>query len=547
MEVPHTAYYHSLRTSHTGLEQKRLNELPAGGHHDEDVISMAMMSYRKTKQELYVNAEFVRKYEALGEREGMMMRERLQRLLGLVLAGGLLVLSGVLPAAEAATVTVSTFGELRQAITDASDSTGATTILLRDGTYQIPSGSGLYVTADDVTIRSRSGERENVIIQGLGMEDGAGVSHGFLVGGSNVTIEDLTIRNVRNHGIQVQGEENADNLTVRNLVVQNTGEQMIKGSYNAAAPSAGSDGGLVENCLFEYTAGVGPRWYIGGIDVHNGKDWIVRGNTFRFIQNPGSGTEGPSEHAVHFWSDSANTLVERNTIVDCDRGIGFGLGDRGHRGGIIRNNMISNSGTAAYADVGIGLENAPDAQVYNNTIYLDGDYANAVELRFAGTTGGFVRNTLTNKAITDRDGGTAARSSNVTDAAAAWFVDTGTGDLHLASEVAGVVDAGEAVEGLTEDIDGSPRPVGGGYDIGAHEYGGTPAPTATPEPTVTEGPTATPAPTVTEGPTTTPGEATATPKPGGGGGCIAGAPSAGPSLGLLLLPLGICCSLLRNV
>ncbi len=433
-------------------------------------------------------------------------------------------------ASESRTLTVGSFAELRQAVIAVNDGTGDATILLRDGTYQIPAGEGLYVTAENVTIRSLSGQRENVIIQGLGMEEGAEVSHGFLVGGSNFVLEDLTIRNVRNHGVQVQGELDADNPVFRNLVFQNTGEQMLKGSYNDANLAAGSDGGLVEKCLFEYTAGVGPRYYIGGIDVHNGKNWIVRENTFRFIQNPGvaGDEEGPSEHAVHFWSGSANTLVERNLIVDCDRGIGFGLGDRGHQGGIIRNNMIYSSGSGTFGDVGIGLENASHAEVYNNTVYLENGYSNALEIRFAGTAGGFVRNNLTNRNIATRDGGTAAQSSNVRDALASWFVNVGEGNLRLASEVPGVVDAGEALEGLTNDFDGSSRPVGGGYDIGAHEYGGLPVPTVTPIPT------AAPEPTVTSGPTIS-----ATPGPGGGGGgCSAGGIVSGASFLPFLIPLG---------
>ena len=194
--------------------------------------------------------------------------------------------------------------------------------------------------------------------------------------------------------------------------------------------------------------------------MHNGKNWIIRGNVFRFIQNPGGAEEGPSEHAVHFWSDSANTLVERNLIMDCDRGIGFGLGDRGHEGGIIRNNMIYSSGSGAWADVGIGLENASNAQVYNNTIYFEGEYPHAIEIRFGGTAGGFVRNNLTNRNITNRDGGTAAQSSNVTDALASWVCKPSAGNLRLASAVAGVVDAGEAIEGLVDDFDGALRPVG---------------------------------------------------------------------------------------
>ena len=462
-------------------------------------------------------------------------------LVGMVLVMGMIFLGGEMPKkyspgnlAEALgrqSVTVSTFSELRQAVIAANNGTGDTTILLQDGIYQIPSGSGLYVTADNVTLRSLSGQRENVIIQGLGMEDGAGVSHGVLVGGSNFLLQDLTIRNVRNHGVQIQGELNADNPVIRNVIFQDTGEQMLKGSYNAATPEAGSHGGVVENCLFEYTAGVGPRWYIGGIDVHNGKNWIIRGNIFRFIQNPGGAEEGPSEHAVHFWSDSANTLVERNLIMDCDRGIGFGLGDRGHEGGIIRNNMIYSSGSGACADVGIGLENASNAQVYNNTIYFEGEYPHAIEIRFGGTAGGSVRNNLTNRNITNRDGGTAVQSNNVTGARAPWFVNASEGNLRLASEVLGVVDAGEAIEGLVDDFDGALRPVGEGYDVGAHEYGGVPEPSATPTPTGTPEPSISPTVTVTLGPTISAA-------PGGGGGCSVGEGISGGAFFMLLLPLG---------
>jgi hypothetical protein len=55
------------------------------------------------------------------------------------------------------------------------------------------------------------------------------------------------------------------------------------------------------------------------------------------IATPGSQVAG---FAAHFWFGSADDVVERNTTVNCDSGIGFGL-DRGpNTDGIVQNNMF---------------------------------------------------------------------------------------------------------------------------------------------------------------------------------------------------------------
>ena len=375
----------------------------------------------------------------------------------LVVISALLMVSG-----QAHGVTVRNAAELQNAVSVAN-SGGDTDIKLEDGTYTLD--HALWVEAEGVTVSSVSGNRSAVVIEGAGMN--GSVSHVFGVAGSNFTLQNVTLRKVANHAVQIHGEMNVNSPIIRNVHIQDTYEQMIKVSYDASQPNNGSQNGLVENCLFEYTAGIGPQYYIGGVDAHNATNWIIRDNEFRNIRSP---SQDVAEHAVHFWSNSQNTLVERNLIINCDRGIGFGLGDRGHMGGIIRNNMIYHDASEGFADVAIALESVTNAQVYNNTVYMEHGYANAIEYRFAATTGLAITNNLANKAITARDGASAAVSNNITHAISSWFVDPSSGDLHLSYAVPSVVDQGQGIEGLTDDFDKTKRPQGTGYDMGADEY-----------------------------------------------------------------------------
>jgi len=359
-------------------------------------------------------------------------------------------------------VVVSTAAELAEAVRQANLG-GPKTILVQDGAYSLD--DMLWVEASGVTVRSLSGSRSAVVIQGQGMA--GGVTHIFNVPGANFTARDLTLRRVSQHAVQIHGNFNAAAPVLKNLHILDTGEQMIKVSYDPADLGKRADNGVVEGCLLEYSAGIGPQWYIGGVDAHNARNWVVRRNVFRGIRSP---ADAVAEFAVHFWSDSADTLVEGNTIINCDRGIGLGLGDRGHQRGIVRNNMIYHNATEGFADVGIALESAPGAQVYNNTIYQEHSYPNAIEYRFPATTGVLIANNLTNKAVSMRDGAAGAVSHNVANAQAGWFLNPGAGDLHLKTARIEVVDQGRSIAGLTDDFDGQARPQGPGIDIGADEF-----------------------------------------------------------------------------
>lgn len=379
---------------------------------------------------------------------------------------GLGVLVGTVGTAYGGTITVGTVAELQNAVSTANSLGGNTTIVVRDGTYTL--SDTLYVNAPNVAIVGQSGDRTKVIIQGDAMSSSAKVKNLIRAAGKNFQISDLTLQKSGWHLLQIVGESDADNAVVRNVIFRDAYEQMLKGSIDQSNYNNTADNGLIENSLFEYTAGIGPQYYIGGIDVHGGKNWVVRNNVFRSIISP---SQTVAEHAIHFWNQAADMLVEKNIIINCDRAIGFGLDGRGASGGVIRNNMIYHAANAGqFADVSIYLVESPGTQVYNNTIFMENSYPRSIEYRFSSTTNVLIVNNLTNKPIMARDGATGTVSSNVTTASSSWFVNPPQGDLHLVTANSSVVDRGQTVVGLTDDFDGNPRPQGSSIDLGADEW-----------------------------------------------------------------------------
>ena len=205
--------------------------------------------------------------------------------------------------------------------------------------------------------------------------------------------------------------------------MQDSYQQLIKISYDKKKRDGiSADFGLIENSVFQYTDGIGPNFYIGGIDLHAGNSWIIRNNKFKDIASPGGSI---AEHAVHAWNNAYNTIVEHNVIEDCDRAIGFGLftGKKhpsivfSHRGGVIRNNLILHkNNNDPFADTGIILEDSADTLIENNRIWLEHSYPIAIEYRFRSTQNVIIKNNTTNKAIVSTDGGKAKLSNNKTNA-----------------------------------------------------------------------------------------------------------------------------------
>ena len=373
-----------------------------------------------------------------------------------------------LPAPPPNSPTVSTSQELINAVNGAQPDT---TIYIADGTYR----GRLNINTDGLTLRSLSGDRDKVILDGgsqYSVDEPIAIHNA-----KDVTIADLTIKRAFNHLVHVSG--NSHRTKLYNLKLIDAREQFIKINFNGDAP----DFGEIACSHFELTSAgrdfvennptPGFLCYTGGIDTHEGDGWTVRDNYFRDIYCTNGGL---AEHCIHFWDGADNTVVERNIVVNCGRGIGFGLGSQGTKGGRIVNNFVcvDNIPGSPGPDVSIGLERAEGALVAYNSVYVGNGYAsNSIELRFPETNGTAVNN-LTTTLIRDRNNPQSGKRNNY-QGTAALFTAPGVCDLHLKAGAAGIGDVVDQAENIQQefqvnsDIDGGAR--GSSPDIGADELG----------------------------------------------------------------------------
>ncbi len=381
-----------------------------------------------------------------------------------------------LPAPSGDVVQVSTVSALQAAVNSLASNR---TIVIAPGTYQLTSTLFVNGAFANVTIRGATNSRDDVVLvgRGMGVQNGA-VPHGIWAGGNvtNLTIANLTIRDVYQHPIIFNA--GTESPRVYNVRLINAGQQFLKA--NPDGHGGGVDNGLVEYSVFEYT-NTAPSDYTNAVDVHGGRDWIVRHSLFRRIRAPQGLLAGP---AILMWNGTSGSIAEGNTFIDCQREIAFGLVARtpnDHSGGIIRNNFIVRSAGMG-GDVAIGVFDSPGTRVVHNTVLMNGQYANAIEYRFADTTNVSIVNNLSDRGAQARNGATGSLAGNVWTASPSWFAGPASADLHLVAGITQAIDRGVATGEAPLDWDGELRSAGGAPDVGADERAGTTAPGPSPPP-----------------------------------------------------------------
>ena len=367
--------------------------------------------------------------------------------------------------------------------------TSGDTILLHDGTYDLR--DPLHFSISGVSLRSASGNRDTVVIDG-GYTAGTGYETDFLIqiAASDVTIADLTLRYAYYHPIHIYGPGTPiTGILIHNVRIIDPGEQAIKINPVGAGFI---DNGTIECCSIELTdfgrTQIRNSCYTGGIDAHQAWGWVVRRNYIEGFWCE----EGLSEHGIHFWKGCRDTVVEGNVIVDCVRGIGYGMGDTGvertypddpypgvgytgHIDGIIRNNFVAAADSGLFAsdygfDTGIGLEQSHGTEILHNTVAsTTAPVSSSIEWRFPNTLV-HAANNLVSHLLRTRDGAVAAPEGNIESAPLPWFSNVPAGDLHLTETASAPVDGGAVLGGLCDtDIDGDLRD--DQPDVGADEVG----------------------------------------------------------------------------
>ncbi len=375
-----------------------------------------------------------------------------------------------LPPPQGPVIRVSTVDELFAA---AEKVPPGGTILLADGHYILPRYFELH--ADGVTLRSASGRRDRVVL------DGAQSRHIELVGirkAKDVTIADLTIQNIRANGFKINADLGANRVRIYNCVIHNIWQRGIKGP---AVPLDREDlrptDCRVEYCLFyndrpkQFADDPSDRPdtfdgnYIGGIDVMFARRWVIADNVFVGIQ----GRTRQGRGAVFLWHDAQECIVQRNVIVDCDSGICLGNSYRPAHiaihatGCIVRNNFV-----VRCPENGILADYTRDCRIVHNSIHDPHSRLRRL-IRLVHDNEGLVvaNNLLSGPEMRIETTSKVQFRGNVTRPLAEAFVDPAGGNLHLARFVAGVCDAAEPLAEVSEDFDREPR--GPRPDVGADE------------------------------------------------------------------------------
>lgn len=307
-----------------------------------------------------------------------------------------------------------------------------------------------------------------------------------------ITLSGFESKNAPRSGIAVQGEPNAPamGIILRNNFCHDNGRWGIFTGYAENVRIIGNE-----------TSFSGSEH---GVYVSNSADKpLIRGN--RVHHNRASGIQINADPALPGDGIITGALVEDNVIYENGVGGGAAINLASVRNSTIRNNLLHNnhaSGVAGWDDGAGNTWGTKNNKIFNNTIVMaangrfalvlvHGSSGNQVKnniLIHTGTRGSIETdpsslvglrsnyNIVNNRfsfneqfiTLTQWQQKTQDQQSLLFSSLTTLFVAPASNDYHLkAGSVA--INTGVTLPGVLDDLEGTPRPQGASYDIGAYE------------------------------------------------------------------------------
>jgi uncharacterized protein DUF1565 len=239
------------------------------------------------------------------------------------------------------------------------------------------------------------------------------------------------------------------------LGIENNGSNVrILGNYvhNIAGSCSSSGGAGIDNANYSASNDDIIGNIVGNIGPSIGSCNTVQGI---YLSNYGGVTANNivfavSAWGIQMWHAATNATIINNTVFNCYGGIVVGAGDS--PGGVTADNTL----------------------VANNIVYKNTGYG-IYEYGATGTHNRYVSNLVTgNPTEVALLNGLSATAMVTADPQFVNYQANGTGDYHLKS-TSPAINAGTSTSAPVTDFSGGTRPVGGAWDIGAYEFGATPA------------------------------------------------------------------------
>lgn len=355
------------------------------------------------------------------------------------------------------------------------------TVLIQPGTY----GDGITVETSGtagapITFQANG---PGVVIEGSpGNRDAF-----FITYADYIVVDGLTIQHATRAGMRI---DNSNHVTVRNSTFADNGTWGLFTDF--------SDYTTVEDS--EAYGSVDQH----GIYISNSSDYpTIRGNHLH--DNSGCGLHMNGDISQGGDGIISHAVVENNIVYNNGVTGGSGINMDGVTDSVVRNNLLYNnhaSGVSLYqidggspsqndrvlnntilmpADGRWGL-NIPDTdnQLFNNIVLSSHAYRGSIIIgtpvspNFASDY-----NVVIDRFANDGKGDTILSLAewqalgydqhSFIATPAQLFIDAGNHDYHLASG-SPAIDQGTVLGDVLTDLEGHPRPVGAGYDIGAYEF-----------------------------------------------------------------------------